>query len=73
MRYISETIVRRFLKCEEPCCNSCHDDLERVGYYMIDLDLGKERRAEVCCVIANAYDKSKGRTICVQNLGLTRQ
>ena len=60
MRYISERTVRRFLKCKESCCDSCHEDLERVGYYLIDLDLGKERRAEVCCVIANAYDKYTG-------------
>jgi hypothetical protein len=37
-------------------CDSCHEDFDEWGYEMCEIDLGKNRYAEVCCSISTTYN-----------------
>lgn len=57
MKIVFESRIRRLIKYDGPCCSSCHADMDERGYNGIHIDFGKEREAEVCCAVANAYYK----------------
>uniref|UniRef100_A0A6M3J4N8 Uncharacterized protein n=1 Tax=viral metagenome TaxID=1070528 RepID=A0A6M3J4N8_9ZZZZ len=57
MKYITEAAIRRLIKYNGPCCDSCHDDIDDYAYSGCCINFGKNRVAEVCCALANAYDK----------------
>jgi len=60
MRYVPEEAIRRLVKRNGHCCDSCHDDAEQYEaenmYQLRELELGKDRWAEVCCSVGIAYD-----------------
>jgi hypothetical protein len=55
MKWISEDKVRRLIKYDGSCCLSCHEDCDEYGYSMIGIRFSKEREAEVCCAVSNAF------------------
>lgn len=56
-RQIPEKIIIRLCKkFFESCCTSCHEDQD-IGYNMLNLDLGKNRSAEVCCGVMTAIEQ----------------
>ncbi len=54
-RMVTEEAVRRLVKTDIDCCMSCHEDYDYYGYSLILLDLGKNREAEVCCHVSEAF------------------
>ena len=61
-RWVSETVICRLLRrrgFEIEHCDSCHEDQDEWGYEMIDFDIGKGRRAEVCCRVSEIWEKMK--------------
>jgi len=61
-KYISEKTFRRLIHYSGPCCLSCHDD-NYEGLDMCWVSLGKDRYAEVCCALANYFDKWKEKEV----------
>ena len=55
-RWVSEAAIIRLIgpKYYDGHCISCHEDRDD-GYPMSELDLGKDRYAEVCCSVFNAF------------------
>ena len=55
---IRESRIRRLLHFDDKdcyCCLSCHEDMD-MGFGGVYVELGKGRRAEVCCFVANALE-----------------
>lgn len=61
MSYVSEEAIRRLIHYTGHCCDSCHDDAEYYAdagmYQLREIELGRDRCAEVCCAVGNAYDE----------------
>jgi len=57
LRYVKPEAVIRLIKFKGSHCSLCHEDADEYGESMCDIDLGKGRRAEVCCVVMRAYSE----------------
>lgn len=55
MKYITEKSVKRLIKFKGDCCSSCHSNNETSD--MMFIDFGKDREAEVCCLVKQEYNK----------------
>jgi hypothetical protein len=56
-KWINEVKIRRLIKFNGSCCQSCHEDMDDYGYYGCSIDFGKDRETECCCAISVAYDE----------------
>lgn len=52
---VYEDAIARLIKSDR-CCPSCHEDANEYGYDLMEIELGKNRTAYVCCDIFNAFE-----------------